>query len=354
MSIDDPQHGKSGQPTLPLVRLNLLLPFVEEMDRLRVNTDTVLGAHGITRSAVLDPDLFVSVNTIHRLLEDAAAAANDPFFGVHVGESLDFKAWAPLVDAAQRATSLADFLTRFILAASEEASSARHCLEIEGAYTFFRERRISEPDITPSQNDAFTAAYVLAILQNAIGQDWDPKEVLLQVCTPAVLPTGYHGIQVAGGDNRGMTIRFPSRWLVHTIEHSGILSSLAASTEKSRPPGSFLDALRQTIAPHLGSAELTVDFVAQLSGLSRQALQRRLKANGTTLSQEISTLKKQRAIEDLTHTDKPVATIGQALGFNNPATFTRAFKTWTGQSPRDYRKAHERRMNGVQETKAGV
>ena len=347
--MDDPQHGKSGQPTLPLVRLNLLLPFVEEMDRLRVNTDAVLGAHGITRISLEESNLFVSVNSIHRLLEDMAAAANDPFFGVHVGESLDFTDWAPLIDAAKRAATLADFLTRFILAASDEASSARHCLEIHGAYTFFRERRTSEPDITPSQNDAFTAAYVLTILQNAIGQDWDPQEVLLQVCNPAVLPTGYRGIQVAGGDNRGMTIRFPSRWLVHTIEHGGSISSSAASTDKSRPPESFLDALRQTLAPHLGNAGLTVDFVAQLSGLSRQALQRRLKTNGTTLSQEISALKKQRAIDDLTQTDKPVATIGQALGFNSPATFTRAFKTWTGQSPRDYRNTHERRItDGVQ------
>jgi AraC-like DNA-binding protein len=353
--MDVPQHEKSVKPTLPLVRLSLALPFVEEMDRLQINTDAVLGKHGLTQSAVLDPDLFVSVNTIHRLLEDMAAAANDPFFGVHVGESLDFMDWAPLIDAAQRAATLADFLTRFILAASEEASSARHSLEILGAYTFFRERRISEPDITPSQNDAFTAAYVLTILQNAIGQEWDPKEVLLQVCNPTVLPTGYRGIQVAGGDNRGMTIRFPSRWLVHTIEHSGSISSPAASTDKSHPPRSFLDAIRQTIAPHLSNAELTVDFVAQLSGLSRQALQRRLKANGTTLSQEISMLKKQRAIEDLTRTDNPVATIGQALGFNSPATFTRAFKTWTGQSPRDYRKTHERRItDGVKSKETSV
>jgi AraC-like DNA-binding protein len=354
MSIDAPKPAKSGEPKLPLVRLNLALPFVEEMDRLGVKTASVLTKHGLTRRSVLDPNLFVSVNIIHRLLEDAAAAANDPFFGVHVGERLDFAAWAPLIDAARQAISLADFLTRFILAAGEEASSARHCLQIEGEYTFFRERRIAEPDITPSQNDAFTAAYVLAVLQYVIGQEWDPKEVLLQVCTPAVLPRDYHGIQVAGGDNRGMTIRFPSRWLVHTIEHSGFLPSSAPNTEKSRPPGSFLDALRQTIAPHLGSAELTVDFVAQLGGLSRQGLQRRLKANGTTLSQEIRALRKQRAIEDLTHTDEPVATIGHALGFNSPATFTRAFKAWTGQSPRDYRNTHERRINRLQETKVGV
>ena len=52
-------------------------------------------------------------------------------------------------------------------------------------------------------------------------------------------------------------------------------------------------------------------------------------------------LKKQRAIEDLTHTDKPVAAIGESLGFGSPARFTRAYKTWTGQSPREYRKVNE-------------
>ena len=227
----------SGKPTLPLVRLNLALPFVEEMDRLQVNTDEVLGKHGLARSSVLESRPVCLCQYIHRLLEDMAAAANDPFFGVHVGERLDFTDWAPLIDAAKRAATLADFLTRFILAASEEASSARHCLEILGAYTFFGERRIAEPDITPSQNDAFTAAYVLTILQKAIGQDWNPKEVLLQVCNPAVLPTGYRGIQVAGCDNRGMTIHFPSRWLVHTIEHSGSISSSAASNDKESPAG---------------------------------------------------------------------------------------------------------------------
>jgi len=28
------------------------------------------------------------------------------------------------------------------------------------------------------------------------------------------------------------------------------------------------------------------------------------------------------------------------LGFNNATSFTRAFKTWTGLPPREYRKQH--------------
>jgi AraC-like DNA-binding protein len=107
------------------------------------------------------------------------------------------------------------------------------------------------------------------------------------------------------------------------------------------PPGSFLESLWLTLITRLGGDELTVDHVAQLLGLSRQTLQRRLKASGTSLTQELVKLKQQHAIEELVHTDKPVAEIGEALGFHSPASFTRAFRSWTGQSPREYRKAHE-------------
>jgi AraC-like DNA-binding protein len=340
MLIDEPTQAASNKTTLPLVRLQLLLPFINELDRLRVDTNAVLTLHGIARESVQDSNLFISVNIIHRFLEDAAAAANDPFFGVHVGERLDFSTWSPLVDAAARASTLGDFLTRFILAASKDASSAKHSLGIKGAHTFFRERRVSEPDITPSQNDAFTAAYILAILQNAVGEHWDPKMVLLQICTPGALPAGYRGIQIVGGDNRGTSIRFPTVWLTHIINRSGFMSPAMDAIKKNLPPGSFLEALWLTLNTRLGSDELTVDHVAQLLGLSRQTLQRRLKSSGTSLTQELAKLKQQHAIEALAHTDRPVAEIGEALGFHNPASFTRAFKLWTGQSPREYRNTH--------------
>ena len=341
MYIDDPKRDVASKPTLPLVRLQLALPFIHELDRLGINADAVLDRHGLVRESVLDPNLFISVNIIHRLLEDIAKAANDPCIGVRVGELLDFTAWSPLVDAAAHAGTLADFLSRFILAASEDASSAVHILEVRGKFTFFREQRLSEPDITPAQNDAFTAAYVLSIIHRAVGQMWKPKEVLLQVCNPDVLPAGYQGIRVVGGDNRGMSIRFPSQWLTYKINRTGFMQTLPQTMDKNPPPGSFLEALWLTLIPRLDSKALTVEHIAQLFGINRQSLQRRLKTSGTSLTEELGKLKKQRAIEDLVHTDKPVATIGETLGFNNPASFTRAFKTWTGQSPRDYRKTHK-------------
>lgn len=80
--------------------------------------------------------------------------------------------------------------------------------------------------------------------------------------------------------------------------------------------------------------------------MSRQVLQRKLKAAGTTLSTEIIEVKKQRACELLVETTKSVVEVAATLGFLNPTSFARAFKSWTGESPREYRKRWHRNGNG--------
>jgi AraC-like DNA-binding protein len=339
MNSNTPLKGSPARPRLPLVRLELFLPFVQELDQRGLDADSLLQQHGLVRASINDTNLFISVNIINRMLEDCARISADPYFALQVGKQLDVSRWSPLIDAAMRASSLGDFLTRFILAATDDASSVTQVLEIKGVYAFFREQRISEPTVTPSQNDAFTAAYMLSILKNAAGAHWDARAVLLQVCDPDALPKGYEGVQIAGGDNRGMSVRFPTEWLTFDIERQGFISPASLPAKRTHPPDSFLEGLWLTLSPRLGSNELSVDHVAHLLGLSRQTLQRRLKASDTSLTQEIAQLKQQHAIESLVHTEKPVAEIGEALGFSSPASFTRAFKAWTGQSPREYRKA---------------
>ncbi len=49
-------------------------------------------------------------------------------------------------------------------------------------------------------------------------------------------------------------------------------------------------------------------------------------------------LKKRRAAEYLVETARSVVEIATAVGFTDSTSFARAFKSWTGESPRDYRK----------------
>ncbi len=332
-----------GRSALPLVRLNLILPFVEALDRLRANTEGVLTANGLARETVLDENAFVPVIVVHRFLESAAQAADDPYLGVHVGESLDLARWAPLVDAASRAATLGEFLIRFLRAARDEASSARHSLEVGPRHVIFREIRTTEQEIAPAQNDGFTAGFVLGLLRRGAGANWNAADVRLKVCEPRALPQGYLGVHIVGGDRSGIAVRFPTEWLLQPLDRRALVPSPHRNRKAKEPPTEFRDAFQQALLPHLHETDLTVDYVARLTGMNRQSLQRKLKASGTTFSSELIALKKRRASEDLIQSDQPIAEIATGLGFANPTSFTRAFRLWTGESPRQYRKRHRGR-----------
>jgi len=329
-----------SRSSIPLVRLSLLMPFVQELDRRGVNTNAVLAANGVIRDSLLDNSVFVTPITVHRFLEDAAHAANDLNFGNHVGESLDWTGWMPVLEAATKSRNLAGFLVRFIRAVGSEASSARHELDIGSEYAVFKERRTTEQEIAPAQNDAFTATYILSMLCKAAGDVWDPGQVRLTVCNPKALPKRYLGTHIMGGDRMGVSVRFPSAWLLEQFNRKSFLKVDQGKAKQQEMPVQFLDALRHVTFQQLGAGPLDLASAAKLVGISKQSLQRRLRANGTTLSTVIREFKKQKAIEALQHTNRPIGEIATALQFSSPTSFTRAFKTWTGVSPREFRKNH--------------
>lgn len=81
------------------------------------------------------------------------------------------------------------------------------------------------------------------------------------------------------------------------------------------------------------------DFVTVASDLcvSPQTLRRKLQAESTSYQTLKDVLRRDMAIDKLVNEDLSVAEIGQQLGFVEPASFTRAFKQWTGVSPAQYR-----------------
>jgi AraC-like DNA-binding protein len=332
---------KQQDTYLPLVRLSLILPFVEELDRRRINTDEVLVQSGLARQTVTDLSVFVPAIVIYRFVENAARAASDPQLGVHVGENLDLSGWPPLIVAVAHSNLLIDFLARFMEAAKDEASSVRYSLEVTQEHALFKQNRIKPPDIVPAQVDAFTATYTLNLIRRGAGRNWNPGSVAITVCDPDALPDRYQGVTVVGGDRQGVVVRFPAEWLLHTLDRERLIKSITPERQRAKMPRDFIAVLRSMLALHLAKPELNVDFVAQLFGISRQSLQRKLKAGGTTLLKEIAALKKERACGDLATTNKSISEIATSLGFSSAVSFTRAFKSWMNQSPSDYRKSHK-------------
>ena len=87
---------------------------------------------------------------------------------------------------------------------------------------------------------------------------------------------------------------------------------------------------------------LDAEHVAHLCGISKRTLVRRLAELDTSLKHELDQLRRDHAQQMLTEGTNSIAHVGDRLGYPDPTVFTRAFKRWTGVTPREFRETNQR------------
>ena len=88
----------------------------------------------------------------------------------------------------------------------------------------------------------------------------------------------------------------------------------------------------------LHEGDPSADSIAGQLGCSRQTLFRKLKDEGTTFTGILEALRERVAKSYLDGRSVSVNEIAYLVGFSDPASFSRAFKRWTGQPPKEFRR----------------
>ncbi len=101
---------------------------------------------------------------------------------------------------------------------------------------------------------------------------------------------------------------------------------------------SLKNRINQLVLAQRGSAlQLPrIDEIAEHFHLTTQTLHRRLKKEGTSYQRIKDSIRRDVAVTKLVQERLPVYKVAEIVGFSEPRSFTRAFKQWTGLSPREY------------------
>jgi AraC-like DNA-binding protein len=138
-------------------------------------------------------------------------------------------------------------------------------------------------------------------------------------------------------------LRFEARWLelpvVQNVQslREFLRQAPASLLVKYRDQASITERIRRLLRRHINDELPSLDAVGKALSMTPQTLRRRLREEGQGYQAIKDDLRRDIAIEYLAQPELSLIEIANLLGYSEPSTFHRAFKSWTGVAPGEYR-----------------
>ena len=100
----------------------------------------------------------------------------------------------------------------------------------------------------------------------------------------------------------------------------------------------FLANLKSYMMHRLPKGEVSIDNLASQMNISRRTLQRRLSDRDTNFLHVLQEVRSRMALRYLSDNRLGITEIAFLLGYADQGSFSSAFKSWQGMSPRDFRR----------------
>jgi AraC-like DNA-binding protein len=124
--------------------------------------------------------------------------------------------------------------------------------------------------------------------------------------------------------------------LTGNAELAAEADKLATRYIEGLAPDSTAARVRALLLKAMPSGEFDQDVIARSLNQSASTLQRRLRKEGITYQGLLDATRRELALDYLRQGQHSLADIAFLLGFTDQANFTRAFRRWTGKTPRAF------------------
>lgn len=328
--------------TLLAAAANGVVPMIE---RHGGDVDAIFGRAGLDIDDIASPFNELNLMRYCALFEEAARVTGNDNFGLYFGQDFAPRRLGAIGYVAINSPTLAAGLRNLVhyFPAHQDDS----ILTVEEAQdVLWLHYQIVHPRILGRRQDAeLSLGMFCNIFRHALGKDWRPLKVRFEhgppdgrseheACFGAPVEFGRptNAIAVRRGDlDAVMPDSDPH--LLSVIE-----PVLAERRQLRGSPEDLPARLGARIRLSLGEATPSLRQVAEELGMSPWSLQRRLRANGVSFQDVVRGSRRELALRHVGGSDVPLTEIALALGYSEQSAFSRAFRSWTGMSPRTYRR----------------
>jgi AraC-like DNA-binding protein len=99
---------------------------------------------------------------------------------------------------------------------------------------------------------------------------------------------------------------------------------------------SIVEQVRKKLIAVMDGGDTTIEAVAKSMAMSPRSLQRRLSDEGTKYNDVLAEIRAEFAKRYLARGSLSASEVAYLIGFTEPPAFFKAFKRWTGMTPREY------------------
>lgn len=310
----------------------------------RVDTASILEAIGVTRATLVDVNGWVPVDAMARAWVLASEQAADADFGLHAAETLPMGVYGVLEFATMSSPDIGETLQRVARYYRLMGAMSELGLEVgaAGGRVTLRPVVSIRPDALRHYHE-YTFAFLVTRGRMVGGERVAPSEVRFMHSEPST-GTGEHARVFRAPvlfDQPMNELHVPRAVMEIPLRAADPTSSAilarTGETMLAAEGDDALDRVRTAASAALDAGDARLELVARRLGVGARTLQRRLGGSGTTYARILDEVRRDKAQRWVAQGTMSLGEIAFGLGFSEPSAFHRAFKRWTGRTPRDYR-----------------
>jgi AraC-like DNA-binding protein len=292
-----------------------------------------------------EDDLPLPATQVTSLLEQAASYSRDSCLGLHMAQSYHYETASLLILAVLAAPSVAEGLRCLCHYDRYFDTAIESSIDFDKSLAEFSCQVIVPEGVAVSQLNEYLLGFLVQALNTATRRPVPISEVWFNhgnAQNAGTLEEFFHApVHFSRPENKLVFDRSYLQERFYTTNnmlYQILVNAMKTYFVSEKSGKGLVDILCREVIRCGGDESATLEKIAERLAVSPRTLRRRLTDEGYSFQEVKNLAREKRAKYYLSRTNMPLAEIAFELGYSELSAFSRAFRSWAGQTPQTYRE----------------